>query len=181
MNFKLDLNRRLRRTYQCRNNSTLRWVIGTSSGRRPKRWLISRTLFNAKKRLRWKPSRSALFKCKRTMIQYWQSLIRWHRHSTKLTSRTKFWCLNIKRWWIESKSSKHEGVSLMKVQRFAKRAAKTSMRRRTLTGLAAHINQSLAVRCGGAVVKLQKKLGVASSLSMKSRMRTRKTKMAVPC
>ena len=67
----------------------------------------------------------------------------------------------------------------MKVQKFAKLAVKTSMRRRTSTGLAARINQSLAVKCGGAAVRQQKKLEVASSLNMKSRTRMRKTKTLV--
>lgn len=67
----------------------------------------------------------------------------------------------------------------MKVQKFAKRAVKTSMRRRTSTGRAARINPSLAARCGGVAVRQQKRLGVASFLSMKSRTRMQKTKIMV--
>jgi hypothetical protein len=67
----------------------------------------------------------------------------------------------------------------MKAQRFAKRAAKTLMRKRTSIGLAARINQSSAERCGGVAVRQQKRLGVASFLSTKSRTRTQKTKIMV--
>jgi hypothetical protein len=50
------------------------------------------------------------------------------------------------------------------------------LRMKTSTGHAGHINLSLAGRCGGAVVKHQKKLWAVNLESMKSEMKIKRTK-----
>jgi len=98
----------------------------------------------------------------------------WRQIFRCLISKTNYFWPRGRRWWIESRRLSKGVANLKKAAKYAKSAERITSKRKTTTGVASLIRASFRASYGGVAARQQKRHEVASSRSMRSRMKTTK-------